>query len=236
MARVVIPGCPHHLTQRGNRGEDVFFTEADRLRYLKLLADYAAKHGVAVQAYCLMTNHVHLVAVPHEEGSLAAALKPVHMRYAQHVNWTRHISGRLWQGRFFSCPLDEQHLWAAVRYVERNPVRGGMVTSAEEYRWSSAAAHCGLCEDPVLSDPCELTGRLTPEQWRPWLRRPWEEGEQQMVARLRQCTRTGRPAGGQSFIDRLQSLVGRALRPQKGGRPRKHKPRRPTPQKRRKHG
>ena len=126
MARVVIPGCPHHLTQRGNRREDVFFTAADRQRYLELLAEYAEKHGLAVQAYCLMTNHVHLVVVPRAEASLGAALKPVHMRYAQHVNWTQHIGGRLWQGRFFSCPLDEEHLWAAVRYVECNPVRAGM--------------------------------------------------------------------------------------------------------------
>jgi len=109
MARVVIPGCPHHLTQRGNRREDVFFTAADRQRYLELLGEYAEKHGLAVQAYCLMTNHVHLVVVPRAEASLAAALKPVHMRYAQHVNWTQHIGGRLWQGRFFSCPLDEEH-------------------------------------------------------------------------------------------------------------------------------
>jgi len=105
LARVVIPGCPHHVTQRGNRREDVFFIDADRERYLELLGEYAARHGLAVQAYCLMTNHVHLVVVPRAEGSLAAVLKPVHTRYTQHVNRTQGVSGRLWQGRFFSCPL-----------------------------------------------------------------------------------------------------------------------------------
>ncbi len=196
LARIVIPGCAHHLTQRGNRGEDVFFTDADRVRYLQMLVEYARKHGLAVQAYCLMTNHVHLVAVPQTEASLAAVLKPPRTRYTQHINRTRGVSGRLWQGRFFSCPLDDEHLWAAVRYVERNPVRGGLVERAEDYPWSSAAAHCGLRADGLLSDPCELTFRLAPDKWRQWLREPWQ-ADDEMATRLRQCTHTGRPAGGQ---------------------------------------
>jgi len=167
---------------------------------------------------------------------MASALKPLHMRYTQHVNWTQRLSGRLWQGRFFSCPLDEEHLWTAVRYVERNPVRAGLAQRAEEYRWSSAAAHCGLGQDAVLSDPCELTARMTPEQWRRWLAEPWEDAEEQMVRRLRLCTRTGRPAGGESFVNRLESLVGRILQPGKGGRPRKPKSSRGNAKKTPKHG
>ena len=143
MARVVIPGVPHHVTQRGNRGEEVFFCDDDRRRYLDLLAKYGAKHGLAVHAYCLMTNHVHLVVVPETAESLAAALKPLHLRHAQELNHRLNISGILWQGRFHSTPLDERHFWAAVRYVERNPVRTGMVEHAWDYPWSSAAAHCG---------------------------------------------------------------------------------------------
>ena len=194
MARVVIPGCPHHVTQRGNRGEDVFFAAADRLRYLELLDRCCRKYGLAVQAYCLMTNHVHLVAVPRAEASFGEALKPLHMRYAQHVNRVQGMSGRLWQGRFFSCPLDDQHLWAAVRYVERNPVRAGVAEHAEDYRWSSAAAHCGLCHEALLSDPCELTAQMNPQRWRQWLGEPWED-EELLTSRLRRCTSTGRPAG-----------------------------------------
>ena len=169
---------------------------------------------------------MHLVVVPRAEASLAGALKPLHMRYAQHVNRTQRLGGSAfggWQGRFFSCPLDEAHLRAAVRYVERNPVRAGVVERAEAYRWSSAAAHCGLRADGVLSDPCGLTSGLTPEQWRLWLREPWE-AEDEIVARLRQCTRTGRPAGGARFLARLEALVARVLRPRKVGRPRKQKP------------
>ena len=101
LARVVIPGCPHHVTQRGNRREDVFACDADRRRYLALLREYGLAHGMAVYAYCLMTNHVHLVAVPETVRSLCGALKPVHLRYAQEFNRRMGVSGVLWQGRFY---------------------------------------------------------------------------------------------------------------------------------------
>ncbi len=138
---------------------------------------------------------------------------------SQHVNRQQHGGGRLWQGRFFSCPLDAEHLWAAVRYVERNPVRAGLVDRAEAYRWSSAAAHYGLRAEAVLSDPCELAVRLGAGRWSQWLRGPWEQ-EAVMVQRLRACTSSGRPAGGEGFVSRLESLVGRRLRPGPVGRPR----------------
>jgi len=131
MARVVVPGIGHHLTQRGNRREEVFFDDGERQRYLQLLLEYSAKHGMEILAYCLMTNHVHLVAVPARIDSLARGMKSLDLRYAQHVNWHQGICGRLWQGRFLSCPLDEDHLWAAIRYVERNPVRARLVRKAE---------------------------------------------------------------------------------------------------------
>ena len=106
-ARIVVPGIPYHITQRGNRREDVFFCDGDRNVCLKLLLEYARKHGLAVKGYCLMTNHVHVVAVPERESTLGDVFKPVHLRYAQHVNWSQGITGRLWQGRFWEtrdCP------------------------------------------------------------------------------------------------------------------------------------
>ena len=102
IARIVVPGIPYHITQRGNRRADVFFSDEDRNIYLKLLLEYAGKHGLAVKGYCLMTNHVHIVAVPARENTLCDVFKPVHLRYAQHVNWSQGITGHLWQGRFFS--------------------------------------------------------------------------------------------------------------------------------------
>jgi putative transposase len=216
MARVIVPGVAHHVTQRGNRGEKVFFTVADRGRYLELLHDYANKHQLQVLAYCLMGNHVHLVAVPEASSSLADVLKPVHLRYAQHVNWTRHQTGRLWQGRFFSCPLDEAHCLAAIRYVELNPVRAKLVDKAEVYQFSSAAGHVGLRADPILTHDHEIEDAVG--DWSQWLR---EKEDQLTFAGIRQCTRTGRPLGSPSFIDLLEHKLKRILRPRLGGRPRK---------------
>jgi putative transposase len=216
MARSVIPGVPHHITQRGNRREDVFFTDEDRRRYLKLLKEYSDKHGLEIQAYCLMRNHLHLVAVPRSEDALAAVFRPVDARYAQHVNWAHGLGGRLWQGRFFSCPLDEPHWLAAIRYVECNPVRARLVKRAEAYSWSSAAVHAGLRADPLVSDSVvESTGI---KDWAAWLR---EDADDETVERLRRHTRTGRPLGSQPFVLRLERICGRTLRPKKAGRPRK---------------
>ena len=151
LARTVCARVPHHITQRGNRREAVFFTDADRHVYLGWLREYAEKYQVDILAYCLMTNHVHLVAVPATGDGLQQLLKPLHMRYAQRVNRAQGWKGHVWQGRFFSAALDEAYLWAAVRYVERNPVRARMVRKAENYRWSSASAHCQLRQDDVLT-------------------------------------------------------------------------------------
>ena len=217
IARVVVPGVAHHVTQRGNRREVVFFSEDDRQRYLQLLLQYSLQHGLKTLAYCLMTNHVHLVCIPERAESLARVFKPLNLRYAQHVNWTQNLSGRLWQGRFFSCALDDAHLWAAVRYVERNPVRARLVSRAERYPWSSASAHCGLRADPVLSPLPSGLEAIKPN-WAIWLE---EDEDPDLLACLRLHTRTGRPAGDKRFVARLESLVRRVLWPQSVGRPRK---------------
>lgn len=214
----MVAGVPHHVTQRGNRREPVFFSEKDWQRYLELLGRYSAERGLGIVAYCLMTNHVHLVAVPPEAYVLGAVLKPVHPRYAQHVNWTQRLSGRLWQGRFFSCPMDDAHALAAIRHVEQNPVRAGLVARAEEYPRSSAAAHAGLRGDALVSDPTGLVEQAGIADWGAWLR---EQEDPQAVEQLRASTRTGRPLGSAEFIERLERLTHRHLRPKKTGRPRR---------------
>jgi putative transposase len=214
IARVVFPGVPHHVTQRGNRQGDVFWTDEDRRRYLLLLQEYAAMHALEVWAWCLMTNHVHFVAVPGRGDSLARTFKPVDMRYSQYVNRTQHLTGHLWQGRPFSCPLDDVHLWAAVRYVERNPVRAALVQRAEAYPWSSAAAHCGRRVDPLLAGNLQKRGVV--EDWASWLAEPDNE---EILGLLRRRTRTGRPAGDGAFVSRLEALAGRILNAKPVGRP-----------------
>ena len=217
--RTVFTGVAHHITQRGNRREEVFFSDEDRIAYLTWLQEYCRAFDVEVLAYCLMTNHIHLVAVPASDDGLQRVLKPLHMRYAQRVNRARGWKGHLWQGRFFSSPLDDAYLWAAVRYVERNPVRAAMVARAEDYRWSSAAAHCGKWTDGVLSQRADWGRTFSAiEDWSAWLAEGDEEEEIRIV---RQNIDKGLPCGSADFVKRLSQQVGRALDYRPQGRPRK---------------
>lgn len=141
IARIVAVGSPHHITQRGNNKQEVFMDDEDRTKYLSLMDKYANKNELSILAYCLMNNHVHFVAIPNKEDSLSKTFKNVHMRYAQYFNKKTESTGHLWQGRFYSCILDEKHFAAAIRYVERNPVRANTVKDPCEWRWSSALTH-----------------------------------------------------------------------------------------------
>ncbi len=219
LARTVCARVPHHITQRGNRREKVFFTDDDRRAYLGWLKEYAEKYEVDILAYCLMTNHIHLVAVPGTEDSLQQALKPLHMRYAQRINRARGWKGHLWQGRFFSSALDEAYLWAAVRYVERNPVRARMVRKAENYRWSSASGHCQLRRDDVLTLKSSWRKQFEAiGDWSAWLA---ESDEPEKLEVLRRNAEKGLPCGSENFIQKLERLTGRALQYRPRGRPRK---------------
>ena len=212
VARIIIPGVAHHITARGNRGAAVFETDDDRTAYLRFLETYCARHGLAVWAYCLMTNHIHLVAVPATEHALSRALRDAHTVYSLRFNARTHLSGHVWQGRFYSCPMDEEHLWTAVRYVELNPVRAGLAARAEDYPWSSAAAHCGLRSDPLLSRDFPPKGVVA--DWSAWLAAGDDETS---VRTLRMHTHTGRPCGSPGFVAMLEGLLGRPLGPQKRG-------------------
>lgn len=219
LARRVFAGLPHHIVQRGNRREDVFFRDADRSTYLDWLRGYCGEHGVEVLAYCLMTNHVHMVAVPATDAGLEKVLRPLHTRYAMRVNRVRGSKGHVWQGRYFSSTLDEAYLWAAIRYVERNPVRAGMVGVPEQYRWSSASAHCGLDDDPLPTrDPTWLEVISTVGDWRGWLA---EADQAVQLADLRQRFQRSLPCGSEGFVKTLELRAGEPLITRPRGRPRK---------------
>jgi putative transposase len=141
VARIVLPGQPHHVTQRGNNRQDVFFVDDDRHAYLDLLQAHGERFGFTVLGYCLMSNHVHIVGTPTRADSLAKAIGRTHFRYSQYINRRHRRSGHLWQNRFFSCALDEVYLWRTLCYVERNPVRAKLVRRAWAYPWSSASVH-----------------------------------------------------------------------------------------------
>jgi putative transposase len=216
VARIVLPGLPHHVTQRGNNRQDVFFVEDDRRVYLTLLGQNAARYGLQVLGYCLMTNHVHLVAVPSAEGSLAKAMGRTNFIYTQYVNRLHGRSGHLWQNRFFSCALDEAGVWLALAYVDRNPVRAGLVRQAWEWPWSSAAAHLGQTDPAGLIDPALWQRTAAAVDYPALVARAEEEGQ---IRRLRRSTHTGRPLGDASFLDRLEAALGNRLRPLPIGRP-----------------
>lgn len=167
-----------------------------------------------------MPNHVHLVCVPEQPLSLARTLGQAHRDFARHFNIVRQTCGHVWQARFFSCPLDGIHLWRAVAYVERNPVRAGLVREAGQYRWSSAAAHLTGMPDPKgLLDLGPWAQEYTPERWRMVLAS--SVAEEALAERLREATLRGRPLGSEEFIDELERKTGRQLRPLPAGRPKK---------------
>jgi len=216
-ARTVFANIPHHITQRGNRRENVFFSDNDRQQYLFWLKEYCDQHQVEILAYCLMTNHVHLVAVPATESGLQNVLKPLHMRYAQRFNRQRGWKGHVWQGRFFSSPLDESYLWAAIRYVERNPVRAKMVRKAENYYWSSAAGHCLKSDDKVItSNPSWWKKFKLIDDWPGWLS---EDDEPEKLKLLRRNIEKGLPCGSDRFIKQLEKRIGYELLYRPIGRP-----------------
>ena len=206
---------PHHVTQRGNHRDRVFFSPGDEETYLLLLQAHSLKQGIEVVAYCLMPNHVHLVVVPATENGLHIALRAVHSQYAQRVNRMRGQKGHLWQGRYFSSPLDTNYFRNAVRYVELNPVRARMVVKAEDYPWSSAAAHCGQRNDHVIQSEVRPTALAGIANWSRWL----AEGiTDESVNTLRRFASQNLPCGSMEFVASLEQIVGRQLRCRPQGR------------------
>jgi REP-associated tyrosine transposase len=210
--RVVVPGCPHHVLHRGNRKEKVFFDDSDRLVYLRLMREACKKYQTLIWTYVLMNNHVHYVAVPECEDSLHKTIKVAHGDYTSYFNSKYGLVGHAWQGRFKSFPMDEAYCRNAVRYIERNPVRAGMVARAEDYSWSSAAAHCGLRDDLLLSGTCPLVFEIP--NWSEWLKIDPGDAENEII---RRHSRTGRPLGTRDFLVRIGNQIGRDLLPRKRG-------------------
>ena len=217
LARVVIPDLPYHVTQRGNGGQRVFFSDEDYEAYRDLLAAAAREARVGVWAWCLMPNHVHLILCPSDEGGLRRALARAHRAYAGRIHARRRRTGHFWQGRFGAVAMDESHLVAAYRYVALNPVRAKLVQRAEDWRWSSARALLGLGDDG-LTDVAPARTRL------PRFADLLETNEDvEATQRLRKGESVGRPIGSDAFVSMLEARTGRRLRPQ----PRGPKPRAP---------
>jgi putative transposase len=212
IARIVVPGLPHHVTQRGNRRERVFFEEGDYALYRDLLAAACRKRGVAVWAYCLMPNHMHLILVPTDAAGLARALGETHRRYTGYVNARARQTGHLFQGRFGSVVMDEEHLLAAARYVSLNPVRARLVKRAKDWPWSSVRAHLKGKDDglvtvrPLLERVPRFADLLAASE------------DPAEFAALRAAESIGRPLGPPDFLSRIARKLGRSVEPAKRGR------------------
>jgi putative transposase len=219
-ARIVAPDYPYHITQRGNYRQAIFENKEDRQKYLSWIDEYSQKYSLSLLAYCLMDNHVHFIAVPRQEDSLSKVFSIVHMRYSQYFNKKMSGSGHLWQGRFYSSVLDETHLLAAVRYVERNPVRSGLVTNAWEWEWSSAAFHTGRSNTEINLEDIKEILDIDVTEWEEYLS---SEEDEDQINIIRRNTKQGRPVGPPGFIEEIGAKVGRALKTLPRGRPRKKK-------------
>jgi len=211
LGRIVFPGYPHHITQRGIRRFETFRHREDRLFFVKLLQKYVEQFSLEIWSYVLMTNHFHLIAVPKDKDSMAAAMKNTLSDYARAFNLKYGYQGHLWQARFYSSVMGPDHLFNAVRYVERNPVRAGLVTRAEEYEWSSAAYHCGLrTVDEIVAPGSPIVGAV--QNWSEWLQVVDEPADQM----LRRQTRIGWPTtASKEFLRMLESKLGRPMQPYK---------------------
>jgi putative transposase len=211
LARVVVPGHPHHVTQRGNGRARTFFGDADYALYRDLLAENCRAADVEVWAWCLMPNHVHLILVPSDPDGLRRALARVHRSYAGVIQARRKRSGHFWQGRFGAVAMDEQHLMAALRYVSLNPVRARLVERAQDWRWSSTSAHL-RGKDDGLTVLAQIRDRVP--RFADLLA---SDPEQDLFGQLRAAESIGRPLGDDRFLSRIERRTGRVLKPAKRG-------------------
>jgi len=217
IARAVAMGYPHHIIQRGNNRELVFYDEEDKKEYLLLLAKYTEKWSCVVMAYCLMSNHVHLLVKPSMKESLYKMMQGITLCYSQYANRKYGRSGRLWESRYHSCIVDrEKYLWAIARYIEQNPVRAGMVKKAEEYAYSSARAHVKGTIDRVLGE--ELFSCEHRKDYIQLLRTGLKEDEMEAI---RYHARSGRPFGEAVFVKNMERKLKRPLSRRPKGRPKK---------------
>jgi putative transposase len=211
LPRLVLPGVPYHVTQRGNRRERTFFEDGDYALYRDLLGEAARRAGTRVWSYCLMPNHVHLIVVPADEDGLRRTFADAHRRYTGFINARHRWTGHLWQGRYGAVAMDETHLCAATRYVALNPVRARLVDRAEQWPWSSVRAHVAGEDDdlvevaPVLERYGDFAAFLGGEE------------DQQSTRALRASEINGRPVGSAAWLAELETRSGRSLAPKKRG-------------------
>ena len=213
--RIVLPGEAHHVTQRGNYQKEIFEETNDFRQYLFYLKEYSEKYHIDILAYCLMRNHIHIIGIPHDKESLGMVFNTLTMRYSQYVNRKIKSCGHVWQGRYFSCVMDEIHLYRAIRYVERNPVRAKMVNSALNYEWSSARIHAGMQNEGFIA--LGKSFDMSAKEWKAYL----HEEDNAMTDEMRLKTKRGLVVGTETFIKNAEKILKRSLKCLNPGRPKR---------------
>jgi len=212
--RIVIPNTPHHITQRGVRSMNIFFKHDDYIYYKELLYKQCKEHNVKIISYCLMTNHMHLIAIPKHKESLAKAIGETHRLYTRKINFEQKVKGHLFQERFYSTPLDDEHLLNAIKYVEQNPVKAFMVKYPWDYKYTSCLYRLNLLKEDNLLSSHSIINNI--ENYKEFLQ---TNNKQEKI--IEEKTRTGKPCGDDDFYDKIKSLTGIDYKNKKAGRPKK---------------
>lgn len=220
--RLILPGVAVHITQRGNNRSDCFRRDGDYMLYLLHLRELADKLGCEVHAYCLMTNHVHMLLSPPSPDACTVLMRNLGQRYVQHFNKAHERSGTLWEGRFRSFLVESaRYALACYRYIEQNPVRAKMVRGPADYPWSSHRANTGLRPDPLVTPHAEYLALSEDPAKRVQAYRDLfgEALDPSDVKRIREATHGGLPLGSEAFKARMEINLGRKLRHGRPGRP-----------------
>jgi putative transposase len=208
--RIIIPNTPHHITQRGVRSMNIFYKHEDYLYYKELLQTQCKEHNVQIVSYCLMTNHVHIIAIPKYKESLAKAIGETHRLYTRKINFQQKVKGHLFQERFFSTPLDDEHLLNAIKYVEQNPVKAFMVKYPWDYKYTSCLYRLQLVkEDSLLSSHTIIDNIINYKEFL--------QEENLCEEIIEEKTRTGKPCGNEDFYDKIKSITGIDYKRKKSG-------------------
>jgi putative transposase len=217
IARITGAGYPHHIVERGNNRERIFANPIDYEKYLSFLSKYAEEREVAVLAYCLMPNHIHLLVRPSGEETLAKMMQGVTLCYSKYFNRENGRTGRLWECRYYSTVIDgDRYLWTVTKYIENNPVRAGMVKKPEDYPYSSAKAHILREKDPILKEPL-----FDKDELDEYTRFVKSGEDKRILEEIRKQTRSGKPLGDPEFLQTLSERIGCSLSFRLKGRPRK---------------
>lgn len=223
LPRLIVPGYPHHIIQRGNNRQAIFADDVDRERYLLLLSESAKRHRLPIHAFVLMTNHVHLLATPAEVGAIAAVMQAVGRAYVRWFNKRHERSGTLFEGRFRSSMVDADHYaLACTRYIEMNPVRAGLVSRPEEFRWSSHRHHVGLQPHPLITEHAAIWGLgNTPFERQSSYKKMFDAPHEELANTfIRKTINSGLPLGSEAWIEALSQRQTRPVKSGKPGRPR----------------